>query len=110
MIIAIFVTALGGVLSPTCQDTAPRMTVDSMLKSTRRSEMRQKWRMPLEAMTWLRLRLTERWDRHAFWHSLSLVWKPHMVMSRITWQMDQKSPKRQKPGITRYHCSNSTSY
>lgn len=86
------------------------MTVDSMLKSTRRSEMRQKWRMPLEAMTWLRLRVADRWDRQAFWHSLSLVWKPHTVMSTITWQMAQKRPNRQKPGITRYHCSNSASY
>ena len=86
------------------------MTVDSVLKSTRRSEMRQKCRMPLEAMIWLRLRLTDRWDCQAFWQSLSLVWKPHMVMSRIMWQMNQKRPNRKNPGITRYHCSNSESY
>lgn len=95
---------------PTCQETAPSTTVDSTLKSTRRSEMRQKWRMPLEAMTWSRLRPPERCARHAFWQSLSLVWKPHTVMSRTTWHTDQKRPKRQNPGITRYHSSRSPSW
>lgn len=97
-------------LKPTCQDTAPSTAVDIRLKSTRRSEMRQKWRMPLEAMTWSRLRPPERCGRHAFWHSLSLVWKPHTVMSRTTWHTDQKRPKRQKPGMTRYHSSRSPSW
>lgn len=54
------------VVSPTCQDTAPSMTVDSILKNTRRSEMRQKCLMPLEAITCSRLRLLDRWARHAF--------------------------------------------
>ncbi|TNN86698.1 hypothetical protein EYF80_002881 [Liparis tanakae] len=41
-------------------ETAPSVSVDRILKNTSRSEMRQKCRMPLEAMTWLRLRLLDR--------------------------------------------------
>lgn len=91
-------------ISPTCQDTAPIITVDKRQKNTSRSEMRQKCRMPLDAMTCSRLRLLDRWTRQAFWQSFSLVWKPQTVMTKMMWQMDQKRPKRRKPGITRYHC------
>lgn len=81
------------------------MTVDRRLKNTRRSEIRQKCRMPRDAMTCSRLWLLARWARQAFWHSLSLVWKPQTVISKMTWQMAQKRPKMQKPGMTRYHSS-----
>lgn len=110
MIILLIVAAVMSCVCPTCQETAPSMTVDSRLKNTSRSEMRQKCRMPLEAMTWSRLRLLDRWARQAFWHSLNLVWKPQIVISRIMWQMDQKRPNRQKPGMTKYHNSRWPSY
>ena len=45
---------------PTCQEMAVSMAVESRLKKARRLEMRQKWRMPLEAITLSRLRPSPR--------------------------------------------------
>lgn len=53
-------------LALTCQDTAPSMTVDNMLKKTRRSEMRQKCLIPREANIWSRLLVLDLCARHAF--------------------------------------------
>ena len=94
---------LYAIIQPTIHARAAKMRVDSSVNRTRRCEMRQKCRTPLDAMTLSRLLNPDPWAKHTLWQALILVWKPHKVIKNTRWMVPQKNMQTTKAGIIRYN-------